>query len=162
MIRRTAFTVAGIALLALAAVVVVDLLRPAPPLSLSQQAAQLEGALRCPDCQGLSIAESHTTSASAIRTELVSQLQAGRTPAQVRAYFVARYGEWILLEPSSAAWFLLPFAVIALAAIALVAWLRASRPAAPDGSDGPAPPAGESGDAAARRRVRDEVEALDA
>ena len=162
MIRRTAFTLAGIALLALAAVVVVDLLRPSPPPTLSQQAAQLEGELRCPDCQGLSIAESHTTSAAAIRAELVRQLQAGRTPAQVREYFVARYGEWILLEPSSPAWYWIPFALIAVAAVALVAWLRTAHPPAAEAPDDPVAPPGDSIDGAARQRVRDEVEALDA
>jgi cytochrome c-type biogenesis protein CcmH len=27
------------------------------------------------------------------------QLRTGRTPEQVKAYFVSKYGEWILLEP---------------------------------------------------------------
>ena len=27
------------------------------------------------------------------------QLRAGKTPAEIKAYFVSRYGEWILLEP---------------------------------------------------------------
>jgi cytochrome c-type biogenesis protein CcmH len=157
MIRRTAFTVAVVALLALAAVVVVDLLRPAPALSPAQQAAQLESELRCPDCQGLSVAESHTTSAAAIRDEVVRQVQAGRTPAQVRDYFVARYGQWILLEPSSPAWFWIPLVLVALGAAGLVAWLRAGR----GGSRAPSPPPGGDADGA-RQRVRDEVEALDA
>jgi len=157
MIRRTIFTIAVVALLALAAVVVVDLLRPAPPLALAQQAAQLESELRCPDCQGLSVAESHTTSAAAIRDEVARQLQAGQTPDQVRAFFVARYGEWILLEPSSP-WFWIPIGVIVLGAAGFVAWLRAGR-----ARSTPIPAATDTVDAdAARQRIRDEVEALDA
>lgn len=158
MIRRTAFTVAVVALLALAAVVVIDLLRPSPALTPARQAAQLESELRCPDCQGLSVAESHTTSAAAIRDEVARQLQAGRTPAEVRDYFVARYGQWILLEPSSPAWFWIPLGLIAIGAVGLVVWLRAGRRIPP----GPPAESTASEDDAVRQRVRDEVEALDA
>ncbi len=159
MIRRGAFTVAVVALVALAAAVVVDLLRPAPELTAGQQAARLESELRCPDCQGLSVAESHTTSAAAIRDEVVRQLQSGQTPAQVRDYFVARYGEWILLEPSSPAWFWIPLGLTVAGALGLVVWLRAGRRPGPP----PAPRSDEdAAGEAARQRVRDEVEALDA
>jgi cytochrome c-type biogenesis protein CcmH len=157
-IRRTAFTVAVVALLALAAVVVIDLLRPAPALTPAQQAGRLEAELRCPDCQGLSVAESHTTSAAAIRNEVTRQLQAGRTPAEVRDYFVARYGQWILLEPSSPAWFWIPLGLVAVGAVGLVLWLRAGRRIPP----GPPAETARPEDDAVRRRVRDEVEALDA
>jgi len=162
-IRQAAFTLAAVALVALAAVAVVNLLRPAPPLTAAQQARALEAELRCPDCQGLSVAESRTTSAGAIRTQIVRQLDAGQTPAQVRDYFVARYGEWILLEPASPVWLLIPFLLIGAAAAGLIVWLRSARspmaapsptlvdtPAAPDAAE------------AVRQRVRDEVEALDA
>ncbi len=160
MIRRTAFTVALMALLALAAVVAVDLLRPAPALTLAQQAAQLESELRCPDCQGLSVAESHTTSAAAIRTEVARQLASGRAPAQVRDYFVSRYGEWILLEPSSPAWVWIPLGLTIAGVVALVVWLRAGRgrPGSPPATH----PGADAVDDPARQRVRDEVEALDA
>ena len=159
MIRRTAFTVALVALLALAAVVVVDLLRSAPALTPAQQAAQLESELRCPDCQGLSVAESHTTSAAAIRDEVARQLASGQTPAQVRDYFVSRYGEWILLEPSSPAWVWIPLGLTIAGALGLVVWLRAGRrPASPP----PTSPAGDAATDPARQRIRDEVEALDA
>ncbi len=157
MIRRTAFTLAIVALLALAAAVVVDLMRPAPALTRAQEAQQLESELRCPDCQGLSVAESHTTSATAIRDEVARQLAAGQTPAQVRDYFVARYGEWILLEPSSPAWFWIPLGLVALATVGLIAWLRAGRGRPTPPADGTSP-----NDTAVRQRIRDEVEALDA
>ncbi len=158
MIRRTAFTVAAVALAALAVVVVVRTVQPQLVPSLAQQAAQLESELRCPDCQGLSVAESHTTAASAISEEVVRQLKAGRTPAQVRDYFVGRYGEWILLEPSSPVWFWIPFILIALGAAGLVAWLRVGRRAVVRAGDEQEPADPDD----ARQRIRDEVEALDA
>jgi len=157
MIRRTAFTVGATALAALVVAVLVIWLRPSAPMSPAQQAAQLDAQLRCPDCQGLSVAESRTSAAAAIRSEVASRLAGGQSPDEVRAYFVSRYGEWILLEPSSVAWWLLPFAVIGLGAVALIAWLWVGRrrPAPP--SAPVSPPA-----AGVAERVREEVEALDA
>ena len=35
-----------------------------------------------------------------MRSVVRDRLRAGETPDQVRAYFVSKYGEWILLEPA--------------------------------------------------------------
>lgn len=35
-----------------------------------------------------------------MRAVVRDRLRSGETPDQVRAYFVSRYGEWILLEPT--------------------------------------------------------------
>jgi len=55
--------------------------------------------LRCPVCQGESIQDSPADLARDMRALVREQLRAGRTPEEVKAYFVGRYGEWILLEP---------------------------------------------------------------
>ena len=161
-IRRTAFTVGATALAALGVMIVVAWLRPSAPMSPAQQAAQLEAQLRCPDCQGLSVAESQTTAAGAIRTEVAQRLASGQAPDQVRAYFVSRYGEWILLEPASFPWWLLPFAAVVLGAAALVAWLWAGRGRSPRGTASASPPPASPPPADAAERIREEVEALDA
>jgi cytochrome c-type biogenesis protein CcmH len=57
--------------------------------------------LRCPVCQGLSIEDSPTELALEMRAVVRDQLAAGRTPAEVRAYYVSKYGEWILLQPKA-------------------------------------------------------------
>ena len=55
--------------------------------------------LRCPVCQGESIQDSPADLAREMRAVVRDQLAAGRTPDEVKAYFVERYGEWILLAP---------------------------------------------------------------
>ena len=55
--------------------------------------------LRCPVCQGESIQDSPAELAKQMRQIVKERLRAGETPEQVQAYFMGRYGEWILLEP---------------------------------------------------------------
>ena len=152
--RRLALPIAIAALLALAALVLVDLLAPAAPLTRAEQAAQIAAELRCPDCQALSVAESQTAAAAAIRRQIVALLEAGQTAEQVRQHFVARYGEWILLAPRSALVWLLPALVVLLGTALLAWWLRRGRPVAP--------PAAQATSDPIRDRIRDEVERLDA
>lgn len=67
--------------------------------TLDDRARTIEAQLRCPTCQGLSIADSPATSAAQMRTLVSEQLAAGASDNEVRAFFVARYGRWILLDP---------------------------------------------------------------
>lgn len=67
--------------------------------ALEAQTHALAAQLRCPVCQGLSIDDSPTELAREMRDLIRDQLAAGNTPAEVRAYFVSKYGEWVLLEP---------------------------------------------------------------
>lgn len=118
----------------------------------AERADAIARELRCPDCQGLSVADSPTQSAAEIRRQIEEQLAAGASPDEVRAHFVARYGEWILLAPSSPLPWVVPFAVVTVAATALLAWLARGRAA---------PPAQRPSEDV-RRRLHDEAEALDA
>jgi cytochrome c-type biogenesis protein CcmH len=63
------------------------------------QARDLATELRCPDCEGLSVADSSTSSARAIRGDLRRRFEAGESTEQVREAYVERYGESILLKP---------------------------------------------------------------
>jgi cytochrome c-type biogenesis protein CcmH len=147
---------AGLGLLA--AGILAAALQPTPAPTIDQQAERLAGELRCPDCQGLSVAESHTAAANAIRTEIEEQLAAGRTADEVRQHFVDRFGSWILLQPADPLIWLLPIAVVGIGVAIFGWWLLGgprSRPVAP--VEVPR----ESADEEARRAVRDELEALD-
>ena len=67
--------------------------------TLDDRSRAIEVQLRCPTCQGLSIADSPATSAAQMRALVQEQLASGSSDDEVRAFFVARYGRWILLDP---------------------------------------------------------------
>jgi cytochrome c-type biogenesis protein CcmH len=67
--------------------------------TLEARTTAVASTLRCPVCQGESIQDSPSELAQQIRSVVRDRLRAGQTPDQIRAYFVSRYGEWILLEP---------------------------------------------------------------
>lgn len=55
--------------------------------------------LRCPVCRQLSIDDSGSELAKEARKVIRDRLAAGQSPEEVKAYFVSKYGEWILLSP---------------------------------------------------------------
>jgi cytochrome c-type biogenesis protein CcmH len=55
--------------------------------------------LRCVVCQNLSVADSPSEMARQMRDLIRERLATGDRPDQVMAYFVQRYGEWVLLAP---------------------------------------------------------------
>lgn len=142
------------AVLGLVAVGALAVLRPGPPQTPAERSDALAAELRCPDCQGLAVADSPTASAQEIRRQVDELIAGGASDEEVRAHFVARYGDWILLAPSAPIVWLIPFGVVLAAAAALGAWLLRRRPTTP----GPDRPVTE----AERRQLHDEVEAMDA
>ena len=142
-------------LLAVLAVAGLVALQPRPSPVAAERADSVARELRCPDCQGLSVADSPTRSAQEIRRQIDELVAAGATNDEVRDHFVARYGQWILLAPSSPVVWIIPFGVVLAGAAALAAWLMARRrafvavPAVPVSTE-------------ERRRLREEAEALDA
>jgi cytochrome c-type biogenesis protein CcmH len=94
---------------------------PANPVTaadsmLEAQTNSVAATLRCPVCQGESIQDSPSTLAQQMKSVVRERLRSGESPEQVKAYFVARYGEWILLEPRwtglNIALYLLPVVLI--------------------------------------------------
>ncbi len=66
---------------------------------LEAKATALMHELRCLTCQNQSIAESNAGQAQAMRAEVRELVAAGKTPAEVRAFFVDRYGNWVSFVP---------------------------------------------------------------
>src|SRR3990172_3561564 len=110
---------------------------PVIAVTLEEQAQLLAAELRCPVCQNLSVGDSPSEMANQMRELVREKLKNGESPEQIRAYFVSRYGEWILLAPKRqgfnwVAW-LLPFGAIlgGVGVIGLVVRRSVSRSRAP-------------------------------
>lgn len=68
---------------------------------LEAQMREIASQLRCPTCRNLSVLDSPSEMAQQMRNLVRERLRAGMTPEEVTAYFVDRYGEWILLKPKA-------------------------------------------------------------
>ena len=60
--------------------------------------ASIASGLRCPACQSVSVEEASAPIARDIRDSIATQVAAGRTDAEIKAFFVDKYGEWVLLD----------------------------------------------------------------
>lgn len=88
----------------------------------------LASELRCVDCEGLSVAESSTASARQTRRDIEARIRRGQSDQDIRQVYVDRFGESILLKPSSSGigvvvW-ALPVIVLVVGAGGLVLALR--------------------------------------
>jgi cytochrome c-type biogenesis protein CcmH len=99
MIRRLSLLFALVLFSALPATLAAQALQS--PTEIEAATRQLAAEMRCPVCQGVSIQDSPTELAQEMKSVIRQRLQDGESPAEVKAYFVERYGEWILLRPEA-------------------------------------------------------------
>jgi cytochrome c-type biogenesis protein CcmH/NrfF len=96
--------------------------------ALEAQTRAVSAQLRCPVCQGLSLADSPSELAQEMKDIVREQLAQGRTPDEVTQFFVGKYGEWILLQPEASGFnlvvYLLPLLAILVGAALLVIVVR--------------------------------------
>ena len=83
----------------LAVLLLPGLVHGAQSPELEDRVREVASGLRCVVCQNLSVADSPSELAKEMRDLVREQLLQGKTPDQIRAYFVSRYGEFVLLDP---------------------------------------------------------------
>ena len=92
--------------------------------ALEAKARELMETIRCLQCQSQSVGDSDAQIAGDMRHEIRTQIAAGRSPEQVRAWLIERYGDYVSYEPrvSASTWplFAVP-GLLLLAAILIVA-----------------------------------------
>ena len=155
--RHQALAVAGLLLLAAAIGLLPD---AASAAARDEEVQTIASQLRCVVCQNLSVADSPSEMAGQMRDLIRERLGAGDRPEQVMAYFVQRYGDWVLLAPPARGlnlvlW-LAPFAAV-VGGLALVLTLVRRWRRRPGSAEPAAVPAVGPGD---RERLAAELERL--
>jgi cytochrome c-type biogenesis protein CcmH len=98
---------------------------------LEKRVVKLTSELRCLVCQNQSLADSHADLAIDLKNQVRSQMQAGKSDAEIRDYMVARYGDFVLYDPPFKSTTLLlwagPFVLLLVGLLGLAAYLRGRR-----------------------------------
>jgi cytochrome c-type biogenesis protein CcmH len=66
---------------------------------LEQRTNEVASLLRCPVCQGMSVADSPSTVAMDMKQQVRELLARGYTQEQILSYFEQSYGQFVLLKP---------------------------------------------------------------
>lgn len=117
MLRRLAPWI-GLALVAAVSLAVAAGVRGDGDTSEEARVERITADLRCPVCQGLSVADSNSTTARAITDDVRRRVAEGESDEQIRRAYVDSYGEWILLEPERGGIGLLVWALPVLVLVA--------------------------------------------
>lgn len=97
---------------------------PVAGAALDQRTREVSSMLRCPVCQGLSVADSPSQMAVNMNAQVRELLARGYTEEQILAYFEKSYGQFVLLKPkfrgvTSLVW-VLPVLVLAIGFVIVV------------------------------------------
>lgn len=87
---------------------------------LEAEASALMHTLRCLKCQSQSIADSDAPMAGDMRHQVRSRILAGESPAEIRGWLIARYGDYVSYEPevSTTTWPLFAVPVLVILVVA--------------------------------------------
>lgn len=101
--------------------------------NLQKKALRIGKVLRCPVCQGMPIADSPADMAQAMMKQVFVLLEQGKSEEEIFAFFVNRYGEWVLLAPkprgSNLLLWIMPVLVLLLGGLAIFAYVVRSKKA---------------------------------
>lgn len=79
--------------------------------------------LRCPTCQGLSVRDSDAPISRQIKDKVRRMVNEGQSEQAIKAFFVSRYGEWILRSPQMRGLGLVLWVLPGLGMVAVAGWI---------------------------------------
>jgi len=97
-----------------------------PPRTDAERVHHLATTMKCPVCEGQSIANSDSAAAGAIRTEITKRVKQGQSDGQIRDAISATYGSSIQLTPSASGFAGLVWILPVVALVAALAVLSAT------------------------------------
>ncbi|HEV8660248.1 MAG TPA: cytochrome c-type biogenesis protein [Thermoanaerobaculia bacterium] len=111
--------------------IAVLLLLMATPLTgaaLDQKTYEIASLLRCPVCQGMSVADSPAEMAVNMKKQVRALLERGYTQEQILDYFERSYGQFVLLKPkfqgvNTLVW-ILPVLAVAIGFVIIVRTMK--------------------------------------
>jgi cytochrome c-type biogenesis protein CcmH len=103
-----------------------------PPVALTpaqeELAEEIESTLKCPVCRSQSVRTSRSFMATDMSLRVRQMVAEGKSKEEIQDYFVARYGDYILLSPRKEGFgwtvWLLPFALVLGGAVTIVTIAR--------------------------------------
>ena len=94
--------------------------QPLSGAALEQRTHEIASLLRCPVCQGMSVADSPSTVALDMKQQVREMLARGYTEQQILAYFEQSYGEFVFLKPRNRLIWILPGVVLLIGVVVVV------------------------------------------
>jgi cytochrome c-type biogenesis protein CcmH len=91
--------------------------------ALEARVREISAELRCPTCQAVSVNDSEAAFSVQIRDKVRHMVQEGQNAEQIKAYFVSRYGEWILRAPKKQGLGLVLWVLPGIALVGVGAWV---------------------------------------
>jgi cytochrome c-type biogenesis protein CcmH len=157
-VRASSRLASGIALAAFVLVATATKMDIAADAAFDVRLKKLESELRCLVCQNQTLADSNAMLAEDLRREVRDLALAGKSDGEIRAYLVARYGDFVLYDPplKRTTWLLWigPFALLAGGAALWWTILRRRE----DAAKAMAPPADPDAEARGRALLGDSDE----
>ena len=99
--------------------------------ALEAKAQALMETLRCLKCQSQSIADSDAPMAGDMRHQVRTRIAAGESPEHIRAWLIARYGDYVSYKPelSATTWplYVVPLVLLLFAGLILRRRLRGAK-----------------------------------
>ncbi len=110
------------------------------PRTDAERVRHIASLMKCPVCEGQSVANSDSAAASSIRTEITKRVKEGQSDGEIRDAISATYGSSIQLTPSASGfaglvWILPVVALVAALAVLSATFARWRRSAGTEATD---------------------------